>query len=440
MSRTFERWVAVLSALAALVAVPAEAQDEHLYERVAALRAIGEDAAAASLLELEVGDRTPRLEAELGLAYQGAGRLVAAERHLVEALRAEGDAWVEAHRPGLQLALRLARERLAWVTVESDAAGATIVSVAEESVEVPVGRPLRIASGLARIEVRAPGHRSARRDVQVAPSERAVLRVTLEPLACPTAGMTHVGGETGACCWPGQRAGADGCEGAPRCPEPLVPFGATCRVPDAAAPPDRRLATFRLSLLGGVTNFGEDDTALFRRGAVPQGRSTRIGPRAEVRVGFRLFDLFSIAFTAGGSGQEVARWLDCPVAGACGETMPYAYTIDAGVMLLAHTDPPRHGGNVDFHLGIGARPWSRIFFVTEAQTSELTATVIPAELGMSLFFAREVSLDLIGQAHLWIPWEHCGRDAGGQPFCVGADALHPEFGWSGVAGLTFHAD
>jgi len=66
-------------------------------------------------------------------------------------------------------------------------------------------------------------------------------------------------------------------------------------------------------------------------------------------------------------------------------------------------------------------------------TTKLTSTVVPGELGASLFLSSAISLDLLGQGELWLPWEYCDSSSNE---CT--KALHTELAWSALAGLTFH--
>ncbi len=431
----------LLALLALACASTAAAQSDDLPTRVAELRRRGEDLAAARLLDAERAQHpSPRLSAELGLAYQGAGRPVDAEVHLRAALAAENDPWIAEHRAGLTLALRYVEGSLGWVVVRCTTPGADARVLGSLADPAPCGEPLRIGAGEQQIEVRAAGHRSVREIVRVAAGRRARVRVRLEPFECATAGMEHVGGDEGGCCWPGQ-SWEDGCAGSPECPDGGWVHGDACMSPDTPPPGPPRLAVFHFGILGGATNFARTDTSLFRPGVDPHGRLASLGPRVELRAGVRLFELLALDLTVGGTRQDMAGWLDCaPGTGNCVSGSPLAYTLDAGLMLTAHTNPPRIGGNVDFHLGIGARPVARIFFDDDAGGAEPTATVVPAELGMSIFFADVLSFDVLGQAELWLPWEYCGHGSGGTAYCLGPDALDYEVAWSGLAGLTLHAD
>lgn len=434
--------VALAGLLVFMTAAPVSAQSEDVFERVAEMRRRGEDLPAARVLE---GERqrspSPRVSAELGLAYQGAGRSVDAERHLVAATRAEGDAWVDEHRAGLEVALRYVRASLGWAVVEC-AVGGEVRIVGGEGDPTGCGEPLRVGAGEQLIEVRAPGRQSVRRTVEVSASERATVSVSLEAAECSEPGREHMGGADGECCWPGQDWVHGSCSGRPICPAGYQGTADACVSPGEESASTPRLASFRLGLFGGLTNFVQNDTALFRPGVSGNGRSTAFGPRAELRVGFRLGGPVGLEIIAGGAQQDVSRWLDCPEGAAtCVESAPTAYTVDAGLMLQFHTNPPRDGGNVDFHLGVGARPFARIFLDDGVDdTATLTAAVVPVEFGVSVFFASFLSLDVVGQAELWLPWEYCGTGADGASFCAGVDLANYEFAWSGLAGLTLHVD
>ncbi len=432
--------LAIAALLTLTLASPASAQEsEDIFARVAELRARGLDLPAARLLTAErERSPSPRLSAELGLAYLGAGRAVDGERHLAAALEAEDDAWIDEHRAGLELALRYARASLAWVLVTCDAPGAEVRVLSTEQPAAPCGERQRIGVGEQFVEVRAWDRRSVREGVIAGPGETVEVRATLAPIECRP-GTMHMGGEDGGCCWPDQ-AWVDGaCAGVPECPDGGWSRGNECFSDEHPPPGPPRLATFRVSLLGGAAAFGRTDNSLFRHRLGAQGAGLSIGPRAELRVGFELVDRFGLELALGGTMQEAARWLDCP-SGACAERATTAYTLDGGVLFVAHTDPPRAGGNLDFHLGIGVRPYVGVFFEHAAGGGSLAATVVPAELGLALFLTDFLSIDVLGQAELWIPWEYCGHGPDGAGYCMGFDSLDVELAWSALGGVTFHAE
>lgn len=430
------RGLVVLLALGvAMLGVSASASAQDTFARAQRLRDRGEDLAAARLLEARrQGDPSPRVSAELGLAYQGAGRLASAEYHLSEALEARSDPWVAEHHAGLEAAHRFVVASLGWVT--ATCTPAADVRVVGDGAAVSCGEPLRVPAGGADVEVRALGHRSVQRRVDVSAGDETSFEVSLEPFECPRIGMQHMGGDDGRCCWPEQELIGGACVGPSECDA----GDDACFEITAPVEAPRRLASFHISLLGGVAGFGRTDGSLFRPGVPAQRDAIGLGPRFELRAGIKLFALIGLDLTVGGALQEAGGWLDCGPAGAsCEGRSSSLWTVDFGAMITAHTDPPRIGGNVDFHLGLGIRPWVNVFFDDDGEGSQLTATVVPAELGASIYFTDFLSLDLIGQAELWIPWEHCGT-SGGASYCLGSDALDAEWALSGLGGLTLHAE
>lgn len=170
----------------------------------------------------------------------------------------------------------------------------------------------------------------------------------------------------------------------------------------------------------------------------PDSDSVVLGPRVELRVGIHVGSFLTLEGIAGGTRRALTHWNDCGSGENCVADFPLATTMDFGAMLQAHTNPRRERGNFDFHLGVGVRPWSTILLDDESMgTIKLTSTVFPGELGASLFFGSAVSLDLLAQGELWVPWKYCDNSSN---LCVDSEELHPEFAWSALAGLTFHID
>lgn len=422
---------------------PSSGDRSRLLTEVAELRRVGDDEAAVSRLEAAVADGTaPEVEAELGLAYQGAGRFVDAERVLQDALRATDDTWVARHQAGLGLALELSAERLAWLTVDCAAplAEASIVGGPPEI--FACGTPQRVVAGAVHVEVRAPDRRSHRELIQIAAGEQERWSTELTSLECESIDMMHTGGAGGGCCWPGQSWGETGaCEGAASCPPNTAADGDDC-VPLDDAPTGVRLASFHLGVFGGVTGFISADTSLFRSGVDSSASSTGIGGRLELRVGARVYGPLGVGVILGGTRQGVDHWLECSAGtGDCVDTAPTASGVDVGVMLRLHTNPIRRLGAAELHLGVGVRPFARLYFDSDQAgqaTGELTATVIPAELGFTLYLGAGFSLDVVGQGELWLPREYCGAGPDGSQSCLGASSLSHEFAWSALAGVTFH--
>ncbi len=426
-----------LVSLLASAWLPAPSRAQSVLDEVAGARRLGQDERALTLLDHPIAQVSePRRAAERGLAYQGAGLYVDAERALVRAL-ATTDPWVTAHRGGLELALRLTRERLGWLIVACDAPGTRASFVDGPAESFPCGLAQRVIAGAQRIETRAPHRRSARSVVQVGPGRRERHSAQLSPFECPSEGMLHMGGDQGSCCWPGQDLDdAGSCGGTPSCPPNTRAEQLSC-IPTQRT--GRGLARLEVSALGGVASFISADTGLFRRGVDSSGSSTQVGGRLELRIGARLYGPLSAAVIVGGSRQDVNQWIECGGVRGCVDTGPTAYGVDVGLMLQLHTNPRRHLGAFDLHVGAGVRPFAQVSFDSPTDaTSKLTATVIPVELGLSFFLGSALSIDLLGQGELWLPREYCGPEAGLSRSCLGSSELTYEFGWSALLGLSLH--
>ncbi|MDH5493036.1 MAG: hypothetical protein OEY14_13865, partial [Myxococcales bacterium] len=186
-------WLSPLAALL-LAAPPALAQADS-EEELAELRRRGDDLQAAGQLEAR-GDHatSARLRAELGLAYQGAGRYLDAERHLQAALRAAEDPWIGAHRAGLELALELAGRHLGWVHIACSSPGLYVVAREGRDGRMPCGTALRVAAGTLALEARAPGRQSQRLSVEITAGARAEVDPSLGSHECAEEGTIHIGG------------------------------------------------------------------------------------------------------------------------------------------------------------------------------------------------------------------------------------------------------
>jgi hypothetical protein len=355
----------------------------------AELRQRGEDGSAADLLEQQLTDEPPpRLQAELGLAYQGARRFVGAERLLTEALATQDDPWVTAHRPALQRVLVHAKEHLGWLVLDCTVAGEHAI-VGDR--KLTCGGELRIETGEHTVVIGAPNRRSAQQTAIVVEGEQTHVSAVLE--AAPLGGGDESSGG---------------------------------------------LATVRIHMLGGATNFVGANNSYFRAGVNPDSNSLALGPRAELRLGIHLGGFLTLEGILGGTRRAFTHWNNCGSGESCFDTFPFANSIDYGAMLQAHTNPRRDGGNLDLHVGVGVRPWTRIrVHDLDTGNATVTSTVIPAELGASLFLGSALSLDVVAQGEYWIPWKYCDLSTSA---CADTGELHAELAWSALAGLTLHID
>ena len=149
-----------------------------------------------------------------------------------------------------------------------------------------------------------------------------------------------------------------------------------------------------------------------------------------------LLSAFAVATPAwaGTYRDGITHWGDCSGVGGCAESYPHENNSDLGLMLQAHGQSSWGGDTADFHLGVGVRPRVRIELEGSGGPAQLTSTVIPAELGMSLHLGSMLSLELVGQAETWLPWKYCDTE------CVGAEGVQTEVGWSVLTGLTLRID
>jgi hypothetical protein len=129
---------------------------------------------------------TPRTAAQLGLAESSLGYVVEAQRHLTESLAATHDPWVNRNRKALEEAAHRVRARIGEVVVTGHPEGADVVLNGAAVAKLPLAAALKVPEGPAKIEVRAPGYRSAQRTVTVVGEQRASVTVELEADRVPT--------------------------------------------------------------------------------------------------------------------------------------------------------------------------------------------------------------------------------------------------------------
>jgi hypothetical protein len=133
--------------------------------------------------------REPRALARQALAEGAMGEWVAAEEHLVTALEAREDPWIQANRAipgGLDENLTLFRAHLASLDVVCRAPAAELWMNGARVGALPLARPVRVTAGEVSVEVRAPGHEPRalreRLDAGLAPRR---IEVDLRPVSPP---------------------------------------------------------------------------------------------------------------------------------------------------------------------------------------------------------------------------------------------------------------
>jgi len=237
------RSVAWRAVLALAIGVPvalapssARAEDpavEQLLSRGIELRQQSKDDEALATFErAHALAPSGRTRAQVALAEQALGLWVRAERDL-EAALATSDPWVARQRPALEGALVVVRRHVGSLEVRGPD-GAEVVLDGVALGVLPAARPFRVEAGRRALEVRAPGHHSAGRVVEVAPGGTARETVTLVAIdtraAAPAAPV------------PPAVPGGEG---------KSTPPPTTAPTPEAVADPGRTQRLVGWSLLGG---------------------------------------------------------------------------------------------------------------------------------------------------------------------------------------------
>jgi hypothetical protein len=171
----------VLLMLAAPAAPPTESE---LIRRGVAEREQGRDQAALELFrEAFERYRTPRAEAQMGLACQALGRWGEADLHVSSALAQASDPWIAANRKVLEQALAVIGQRVGTVEVMSNVPDTEILVDGRLVGQLPLRRPLRLAGGTAMLQARAEGYVPSQRPVNIVPGQLTRESFTLLPVS-----------------------------------------------------------------------------------------------------------------------------------------------------------------------------------------------------------------------------------------------------------------
>lgn len=132
-------------------------------------------------------DPSPVARAQIALAEQALARWPEAEHDLAEALTATEDPWIASNRARLDEAMTAIARHLGWLEVRVNVTGAELLLDGH-----PIERtPARVQSGMAVLQVRAPGFVPDIRRIEVAPGVAPTrVDVALAPFAFGTPAST----------------------------------------------------------------------------------------------------------------------------------------------------------------------------------------------------------------------------------------------------------
>ena len=172
---------AVLLIGAEAAASPAD-DAEPLVQEGIALRSKLHDAEALDRFQRAFDiAKTPRIQAQIGVAEQALGRWVPAEVHLAAALDATNDGWIVKNRATLETALGAVRMHVGSLEILGQPVGAEVRIDGETLGRLPLPAPLHLAAGRITLEVRAGGYFPVSRVVTIEPRILTRESVALRP-------------------------------------------------------------------------------------------------------------------------------------------------------------------------------------------------------------------------------------------------------------------
>jgi tetratricopeptide (TPR) repeat protein len=167
--------VGLLLASAPVLADPepaAPAGEADLIRRGVAAREQGQDQLAYNLFKERFERyKSPRAEAQLGLAAQALGRWAEADEHVRAALGAANDGWIASNKKALEQALSVIEQHVGTLEVLGNVAGAEVLVDGRPLGRLPLVAPIRLSVGTAVVEMRAEGYAPLQRSVSVLPGQ-----------------------------------------------------------------------------------------------------------------------------------------------------------------------------------------------------------------------------------------------------------------------------
>lgn len=186
-------FVALIALASPALAQPtASDQSETLIREGLELRKQSQEQAALPYFQKAYAlTHAPRAAAQLGFAEQALGLWVEADAHLAEARAAQNDAWIDEHRALLDESATFVAGHLGRLEVQTNAPTAEVLIDGKVAGRTPLQTPLRITTGVRRVELRAPTFLAASRTVEIAAGQTAHVVLTLSPVV-PAAVATPV--------------------------------------------------------------------------------------------------------------------------------------------------------------------------------------------------------------------------------------------------------
>jgi hypothetical protein len=170
---------------ASRAAAPAE-DAEALIKQGISLRRAGKDREALVLFQRALEQQpTAKALAQVGLCEHAVGLWVAAEKHLEDALRQEGDAWIRKNKAVLEGALDYVKAKLGSIEIWGTPDGAVVTVDDQPAGTLPMSRPARALEGARTVKIEASGFVADSRSVEVRRGEMSREHVALVAVAAP---------------------------------------------------------------------------------------------------------------------------------------------------------------------------------------------------------------------------------------------------------------
>lgn len=184
MNRSSKEVVPAAVVLVALLSAPwsvAQATDPAvLAAEGVRLRREGKDQEALPLFQEALKlQPTPRAFAQVGVCEQAVGLWVAAEEHMIEALKHSEDLWIKKNEAALREALAFVQGKIGSMTIWGTPAGAKVSIDGEPAGRLPLPRPVRVAAGRRVLVTEAPDFITDTRAVEVQPGNLSREHVAL---------------------------------------------------------------------------------------------------------------------------------------------------------------------------------------------------------------------------------------------------------------------